>query len=321
MVHSPTQLLSAILNDYSTCLSLEVALPTYLALHTQRVQTAKEAALLLPLRSDKDKDAGKVQVANDTTKKLRTTQTKQPSEQEIQAKTQLAALQAQCDALSKAMITACKPRDAVPLKHRSNLTTQGVHLLLHSSWNWQSIPSGSRSRDFHSIAGAAVLEFNIIAEYRDELVQSTPAASYLHSLFAAQFQEYVKKPTVFFSRRNASAAAPPQFSFPDQISHPSNVTDETFAISDALSSWVSYRDKQGDQGIIQKVVSAVEKCTLAWQDPFNLAKSKSPELNKGVQRVLCTLVKVSIQDNSSFKHLLTPTILGTRKECLPQTHR
>lgn len=268
---------------------MEVALPNYQ--HTQRVQTSKELSLVLP--SSSDKNSGQDQVADDATKKLRTRRTKQPSSQEIEAKAQLALLKTQCDALFKAMNAACKPKDPITLKTKANLAIHGTNLLLHSSSNWQSVASSSRSRDFRSIAGAAVLEFNIIAEYRDGLIRSEPAASHLRSSFAAQLQPYMKRKSTILHTLTHRRDEPAEFFFVDRIIHSSIDESGSFTISDTFPSWVSYRDKQGDQAMVQKIVCSIEKCPLAWQDPSNLAESKSPELSEEVQVALRNLVQVS----------------------------
>lgn len=188
-------MLSAILNNYGPCLSLETTLTSYILSHTQRVQSAKELALTLP----SVKHPELAQEEKDTTRKLRSKRAGQLSKQEVKTRAQVALLRAQCDALVKAMTAACKPKDPVPLKHKPNLTLQGTNLLLHSSWNWQTISTNSRTRDFQNIAGVAVLEFNIISEYRERLIQSEPAASLLCLSLATQFKPYMKRASSFFA--------------------------------------------------------------------------------------------------------------------------
>lgn len=225
------------------------------------------------------------QAADDTTKKLQTRRAKQPSLQEIQSKAQMTSLRTQCDVLFKAMVSACKSKDPVPLKNKVNLAIRGTNLLLHSSWNWQGVGSASQSREFHSIAGAMVLEFNIIAEYRDELIESECAASRLRSLFSMQLKPHMKrKPTMLqtLTRHTSEATMPAEFSFVDGIACSPIDSSDSFAVSDTLPLWMSYRDRQGDRELIQKIVHTVEKSPPAWQDPSNLTESKSPELNKEV---------------------------------------
>jgi hypothetical protein len=267
-----------------------MVLPTLIVSHTQRVQTSKELTQILPSRSNKDKDAG--QAADETIKKLRVRTKQSHSQQDTQVSAQISKLQKECNGLAKAMYTACKPQNPIPLKSKVNLSIQGARLLLNSAWNWTGISSSCRSRDFHIIAGAAVLEFNITAEYRDDLLESTPAAVVLRSALAAELQLHMKKPPPFFAKSKTATVPNPDnpFNFADELVPPP--TAETFPITDTLPSWVSYQERGGDQLLIQKIVHAVEKCPLAWEDPQN-TESKSPGLKHSVHSALKHLVRVS----------------------------
>ena len=264
-----------------------MVLPAVIASHTQRVQTSKELTQVLPSRSNEDKDVG--QVDNQAIKKLRARAKQSSSQQDIQ----VSKLQKECGLLAKAMYMACKPQNQnpIPLNSKVNHSIQGARLLLNSAWNWTGISSSCRSRDFHLIAGAAVLEFNIIAEYRDELLESTPAAAALRFSLAAQLQLHMKRPSPFFAKSKTPTATNPDipFVFADEIVPPP--AEEKFPVSDTFPSWVSYQDRGGDKLLIQKIVHAVEKCPLSWQDPYN-TESKSPGLNRSVHKALQHLVRV-----------------------------
>lgn len=277
------QLLNVILYNYGACLTLETVLPNFIASHTPRVQTSKELAQVLPSQSDKDNDVG-----NDgAMKKLRVRAKKQPSPEEVQ----LSRLQKECDSLAKAMSAACKPKDAIPLKGNANLGIQGTRLLLHSAWKWTAISGHSRSREFRLIAGAAVLEFNIIAEYRDHLLESTPAAVVLRTSLAASLQPHMKRLSSSFARFRTASAPDTELAFADRIAHPSLPSEPSFSIEQEMSSWQFYRDVEQYRVSIQKIVHAVEKCPLAWKEPSS--QSKSPALSEEVHDVLQRLVNVS----------------------------
>lgn len=281
--------MKVVLNYYGACLFLEVELAGYTSQHTQRVQNSKELALILPSHQ---KSAEDIQPTGDVSMTLRVRKSKQASPEEIEMKSHIASLHSETEALAKAMAAACKARDPVPLKHKNNLTISGAQLLLHSSWNWHSIPPGSRSREFHNIAGVSVLEWNIIGEYRNSLIQSSSTASTLRSALSSMFKPYMKKRSIAAKRGGTAGIS--DFLYPDQISIDASFKEESFTVSDALPTWNSYREREEDKNLVQKIVCVIEKTSLAWEDPSNEEKKKNPPLNSGVQKALQALVQVTI---------------------------
>ena len=191
----------------------------------------------------------------------------------------------------KAMFAACKLKDPVPLKSNANLKIHGTRLLLHSAWNWTAISGNSRSREFRLIAGAAVLEFNIIAEYREQLLDSTPAAVVLRTSLAAELQPHMRKLSTCFSKFKPGSTPDAQLAFADRITPALPLSEASFAVERNMSLWQFYRDMEEYRVSVQKIVYAVEKCPLAWQDPGS--ESKSPPLSEGVHALLQRLVNVS----------------------------
>lgn len=268
---------------------LELELAARISLHTQRAQSSKELAIILLSPKHKDSETDQIQKIG------RSKRTKQAAEQEKED--HIASLRSHSEALTKAMMMACKPKNAVALKQKANLTIPGAHLLLHSSWNWPSIHASSRSRDFHHISAASVLEFYIIAEYREDLIQSISAASFLRLSLGNAFEKHLKKSSTFMRRGETagrSACNSAEFTFPDEISlDASDEIKDSFEVSEELPLWKDHQDRKDDQMTVQKIVCAVEKTCLAWQDPFNVDVSKCPPLNAKVQEALEGLIRVS----------------------------
>lgn len=296
-----------ILCNYGACLTLETVLPDSIASHTPRIQTSKELDQVFPSQSDKDKDTGEVN--NAAMKKLRVWAKKhwQPSQEDAQ----LSKLQKECNSLVKAMSAACKPKDAISIKSNANLRIQGARLLLHSAWNWTTISGNSCSQEFRLITGVAVLEFNIISEYHDHLLESTPAAVVLWASLAALLQPHMKKLSTYFVRFRAGSApdTEPELAFADRITS-SLSSESSFSVEEKMSSWQFYRDMEEYQMSIQKIVHAVEKSPLAWKDPAS--QSKSPALNEEVHEALQCLVNIS---NSILLTAFLILGIGDGKEC------
>lgn len=275
---------------------------TYASLHTQRAGSTKEISSLLPAHLATDDDKAKDgEGEGDPGVKLRASRSKsskKASQDEVEKKERKAhkaSLEAHCANLVKAMTAACKPRNPVPFKKKSNLVLQGGYLLLHSSWNWTGILSNSRSREFQHIAGAAVLEYNIIAEYRDALIESVPAAAFLRSCIAKHLNPYLKINSLPMRGNDVSRGDHAvEFTFADQIPTPAIKDPEEFDVPECFTAWIGYQDMQEDQQAVQKMIHMVEKNPLAWKDPFNKDKAKSPAVNEAVQKALVLLVKVCI---------------------------
>ncbi|KAI6137980.1 hypothetical protein BKA82DRAFT_30356 [Pisolithus tinctorius] len=239
--------------------------------HTDRVTSTRELAILFPEKSL----VKSLPVPGPTADTLDAPPTKptpklharkQPvAENDAVTQAQLTHLSAQAAQLVKAMQSAIKAKDAIPLSSPMHRQIDGIHLVHHTSWAWRKVSVNSRLREFQNVAGAAVLEWGIIEEL-------------LHpSLKLA-----------FFSGKQRKA----EFSFADQVPH-APLGDENFPrqIGDVLLILQNSLTLKADAIAIQNLVKAVERCPLAWDDPDNEGDAKYPPLESDVEKALGLLVK------------------------------
>ncbi|KAI6102269.1 hypothetical protein F5141DRAFT_1217879 [Pisolithus sp. B1] len=292
----PQLLLQCILQNYGACLDLEIQLGN--VSHTNRITSAKELAPLFQERSSEEKslpgpastkDASDAPVELTTKRRPR----KQPTPSNNMAiQAELIRLRTHAAQLVKAMQGAVKPKDSLPLSGYMYRKIDGIHLVHRTSWSWRSISVNSRLREFQNVAGAAVLEWGIIEEYRPQLLQEASGAHYIRSELIQLLSPWIT--SAYFTNKPRNA----EFSFADQVPHAPASKELSFQVTAALPRLQSSLTLKADTVMIQNLVKAVERCPLAWQDPKNERDIKSPPLHSNVDDALRRLVE-ALEDNAS----------------------
>ncbi|KAI5999911.1 hypothetical protein EDD15DRAFT_2362418 [Pisolithus albus] len=310
-------LLQCILQNYAACLDVEIQLGSIS--HTNRITSAKELAPLFPEKSLPVKSTPAPPSTGDAsdaptnlTPKLRPRKQgaiTQGNDMVIQA--ELIRLRTHAAQLVKAMQSAVKPKDPLPLSAHMYRKIDGIHLVHRTSWGWRSVSINSRLREFQNVAGAAVLEWGIIEEYRPRLLQEGSGAHYIRSRLVQLLRPWLK--SAFFSNKQKNA----EFSFADQVSHTPTTEELSFQVAEVLPLLQSSLTLKSDATMIQNLVKAVERCPLAWEDPDNEGDTKSPPLHSDVDDALRQLVKAL--EGNAFKRRACGDI--TEEPSLPITFR
>ncbi|KAI6035898.1 hypothetical protein PISMIDRAFT_15689 [Pisolithus microcarpus 441] len=285
-------LLQCILQNYGACLDVEIQLGS--VSHTNRITSAKELAPLFPEKSLPVKSLPAPPSTGDAsdaptnlTPKLRPR--KQPvaitQGNDMATQAELIRLRTHAAQLVKAMQSAVKPKDPLPLSAHMYRKTDGIHLVHRTSWGWRSASINSRLREFQNVAGSAVLEWGIIEEYRPQLLQEGSGAHYIRSRLIQLLRPWLK--SAFFSNKQKNA----EFSFADQVAHAPTSKEPSFQVAEVLPLLQSSLTLKSDTVMIQNLVKAVERCPLAWEDPDNEGDTKSPPLHSDVDDALRQLVK------------------------------
>jgi len=199
-------------------------------------------------------------------------------------RTELTRLRSQANQLFKAMQNAVKARDPVPLSSHTYREIDGIHLVYRTSWGWRATPINSRHREFQNVAGAAVLEWSIIEEYRPRLLMPGSGAQYLRCLLLEKLHRIVKTSYVTKSKV--------QFTFVDQVVHQPLTGEESFPIDVMLSQLKEHLSAKSDTMTIQNIVKVFERCPLAWNDLENENDAKFPAVTTEIDRLLRLLAKV-----------------------------
>jgi len=261
--------------------------------HTERITSSKELAVLFPEKMSTARDSP-APIATDTSdaptktvRKLRPRkQLTTDGENDATTQEELSRLRTHANQLVKAMQSAVKTRDPLPLTSSVHRGIDGVHLVHRTSWGWRSVSANSRHREFPNVAGSAVLEWGIIEEYRPQLLAPGSGANYLRGLLIQKLSPMLK------SRYTMTKQKAEEFTFTDQVAYSPDQDGRSFQINECLSLLRDSLSRRSDAAAIQSLVKTVERCPLAWRDPDGDAGVKSPPVDPAVQRILEQLVKV-----------------------------
>lgn len=254
--------------------------------YTERVSNAKELAILFP---DKSRQIQTPAIEDGTPASLPKSPPRLRHKRDadiVESHTELTRLRSQATRLFKAMQGAVKTRDPVPLNSHMYHDIDGIHLVHRTSWGWRGAVASSRHREFHNVAGAAVLEWNTIEEYRPQLLKAGSGSLYLRYLLLEKLQRILKRSSIF---RNKD-----QFAFADQVVLESLSGEESFPIDGMLAKLKARLSVKSDATIIQNIVKTIERCPLAWGDPENEDGAKMPTIDGCVDKYIRLLAKVCV---------------------------
>jgi len=196
--------------------------------HTSRVSNTRELTFLFPERSKQPPVPAPRGYPYEAAPKLSPKYSrKQLANTQENDAIQLTHLRSHATQLVKAMQRAVKAKDPVPLSSHANREIDGIHLVHRTSWGWQAVSSNSRLREFQTVAGAAVLEWGVIKEYRPELFTPGSGAEVLRCLLL--------KKVNLFTKPSHMAGMEAQFTFADQVIHKPLTGQESFPIGDLFA--------------------------------------------------------------------------------------
>ena len=251
--------------------------------HTERANNSKEHSVLYPKeKPTKDPDLPP------SSMKLRSGKNVDAAK-DNKAKLQIFAKFT--EELFNAMKADVRSKNPLPLQRPVNKNKHGICLVLSTSWPWRSLPSNSRLREIHSIAGAAALEQGIINEYRPSLLVEGSGALWLRATLIKKLNDHLKV-SYFPSKNPAKRRKDTTFTFPDMLDISTAPEEDQFPIAGMLAQLQSELSQQSDALSVQNIVKVVERCPLSWKDPSNEDGSKSPPLDPEVHRALEVLVHV-----------------------------
>lgn len=256
--------------------------------HTDRVSNTRELTFLFPEKSKQPlMPASQEDPCEDPPKQpQKYSLPKQPANtpENNDVQSELTRLRSHATQLVKAMQHAVKAKDPVPLSH-ANHEIDGIHLVHRTSWGWRAASSNSRLREFQTVAGAAVLEWDIIEEYRPEVLKPGSGAQYLRCILLSKINLF-SKPSSIVSKRA-------QFTFADQVVHEPVTGHRSFPIGNLLVKLREKNTLKSDATTIQNLVKMIERCPFTWRDPDNEDDVKSPPINQEIDQCLRTFVKVN----------------------------